>query len=420
MLTEHSSTQAPRDFEADAVSTLTALQTQFSQVLEALPGRARRPVEISRSLGIHQTLAWKLARIVDSADPITIAPHIPGTSGVNIFLSAAEQRGVPSQVLSDVKHGVDAFHRLIDEHAGDRKSLELMLARLGTPEEDVTEINIRKEAFRATSFTWGVQAGTRIALTALGPGSNPDSLDLVSARCIRGFRRLRPETPWIMARSQAWVNPNQGQKCDPGTQPGEVSREPLDPQGFRDTGIPLLRAFSTPSIPGLSARHAGRELLEYLAPGPIGNKAAIDYATGEIHRSAWTPFASPDDRNIRMGVQIRLPVESMVYDTVIKRGFINEPRPEISMVGEAGTEWYRQGEHDRESLPFSETMQRVGQGLRAFRIPEFPKYHELARLVFERAAWDPDDFDVFRVRVEYPMLRTALIMRCTLSEQAIR
>ena len=39
-----------------------------------------------------------------------------------------------------------------------------------------------------------------------------------------------------------------------------------------------------------------------------------------------------------------------------------------------------------------------------------PRYDEMRSFVFERLGWDHAEFDVYRLRVEYPILSTALAL----------
>ena len=43
--------------------------------------------------------------------------------------------------------------------------------------------------------------------------------------------------------------------------------------------------------------------------------------------------------------------------------------------------------------------------------PEFPRYKRLLRAVYERTGWDASEFHGFRVRVGYPAVPTALVLR---------
>ena len=49
----------------------------------------------------------------------------------------------------------------------------------------------------------------------------------------------------------------------------------------------------------------------------------------------------------------------------------------------------------------------LGHGLAAAELAEVPNYRAMLAEVFDQLAADPEDFAVFRVRVDYPILRSS-------------
>ncbi len=45
-----------------------------------------------------------------------------------------------------------------------------------------------------------------------------------------------------------------------------------------------------------------------------------------------------------------------------------------------------------------------------------PRYGEMAAYVFDRLGWDAEQFEVFRCRVEYPVMHSAVVVRFPLPE----
>jgi hypothetical protein len=68
------------------------------------------------------------------------------------------------------------------------------------------------------------------------------------------------------------------------------------------------------------------------------------------------------------------------------------------------------GMKDLNELPFHERITRVDGGAAAAYLRESPRYLELLRAVTEQVGWTLDEFDVYRVRIEYPLLYTALLL----------
>ena len=60
------------------------------------------------------------------------------------------------------------------------------------------------------------------------------------------------------------------------------------------------------------------------------------------------------------------------------------------------------------SLPFAERLTRLDAGIDGARTREVPDYTDLVEYVCDRCRWRSADFDVYRVRVEYPLQFTRL------------
>jgi hypothetical protein len=59
----------------------------------------------------------------------------------------------------------------------------------------------------------------------------------------------------------------------------------------------------------------------------------------------------------------------------------------------------------------------VGSARGAY-LRESPRYLELLNDATSRTGWQLDDFDVYRVRIEYPLLYTALLLTFELQDSA--
>ena len=68
--------------------------------------------------------------------------------------------------------------------------------------------------------------------------------------------------------------------------------------------------------------------------------------------------------------------------------------------------------HDeRDRLTVPERLVPLGRGLERVRTAEVPRYAELLETAFAEAGWDPNDFDVYRVRMRYPPIPVSVMVR---------
>ena len=59
----------------------------------------------------------------------------------------------------------------------------------------------------------------------------------------------------------------------------------------------------------------------------------------------------------------------------------------------------------------SAKISKVAAGIDGARIHGTPQYIDMLRYVCERRNWRLDDFDVYRMRMDYPLMDTMVAMR---------
>src|SRR5690554_4498328 len=152
------SSSPPRSFAEDTEQTLRRLRGAVVETLGSLGLHNERPQDIARQLGLDKSLAWKIARVAQASDPYAMYQHIPGPTGIDIFLQTAERRGAPPDVLQEVRAAVVNLDQLVHVHAGDRGTFELMLSAYSKEGQREAIIDHRKLLFKGASSVWGVQA----------------------------------------------------------------------------------------------------------------------------------------------------------------------------------------------------------------------------------------------------------------------
>ena len=113
-------TEMAPTLQEDASRVLPEIRNSFAGILASLPSHVRRPRDITRVMGLNQTLAWKIMQVVKAKDPFAASQYIPGAEGVNILLEAADRLDVPEKVIARTRTAMESFRQLIADHAGDR------------------------------------------------------------------------------------------------------------------------------------------------------------------------------------------------------------------------------------------------------------------------------------------------------------
>jgi hypothetical protein len=312
-------------FADEASARLRAAQAAMTDLLDEAGLGGARPTQIGRVLGVDKTLAWKIARFVEGPQAIDAARHMPGSAGVEIVLKAAAARGVAGSRVDAVRDADERLRSFVRRHAGDRRSFEAMLAKGGR--DDRIESEERKAHYKSGSAVWGVRARVQMLTLALRPSErDPASIDVLQLSGMVGFERLRADVPWIIRRLT--------NRSDSGSSSTGFAREPLDPEGARGGGLPLVRRFCSEPMPEIRQfRDADGTVYDEIAPGPVGRHGAVSFVAGEIYRSAIPLAWSEDNTEGRYTLTVRTPVEAVVFDLLLHRDLAHFGEPSVRVYG---------------------------------------------------------------------------------------
>lgn len=395
--TEASAT--PRDvaedpFEQAAGETIGRVQDAFTELVAAVPGLTGRPSEIQRALGLHKTLAWKLAKIVDASDRLTVYRRLPGDGAIAKILDAAARVGVERSRLDAVRTSVRDLERFVERHAGHRETLEIMLAGSSRGRLNDAELSYRKDGFRATSHIWGVQARTVTRSVITWPSA--DDKDMLDAAIIFGvvdFLRLRPDRPWVV---------NRWRPTDDDGAPIAIQPTPIDSESAG--GSPLLRDFcSDPNLDVRRAKAPDCTLEDEVAAGQVGTRGAVTLHSAEVLRNVMPRFSVDGSRMYAQNLELRTPCRTVVFDHLVHRDLYGRVAPRFKVFGElAGRPLYVTLRSGMDRLEVFERVEYLGNGSAVLRTPDVPRYDQMIQHVCHRLGWDPDMLDAYRVRMEYP------------------
>lgn len=401
----------PATFATDARQTLEELRAAISQVIESLNqrGDAIRRTQLGSILGLDRKLGWKISRVVDAQDPFEAAQHIPGKSGWDSFLRAAANKGAPHEFVARLQHAIAEFEDLMRVHAGDRATLEMMLASCGSRGRENVDLMHRKAAFRANSYIWGVQAHTHLKADFLHPGSMPGMLDIATLHGFIGLRRIRANIPWIIGRGRCVDNDGQARV--------EFAREPLDP-GAAPGEAPLLRDFCSKPLPVVRRTRSTHGFMDdEIVAGPVGKTADITCLTGEVFRNCASCRRDEHNQVADFISRQRTPCEVLILDHIVHEDIFGRVDPEFVVYSDLLEAAPYPGDgRDIQTLPACETVTYLGKGASALHTPDVPRYAEMARHLFSRLGWDSARFDVYRVCLAFPPIPASAVIHYELPE----
>jgi len=395
----------PQPFADDVRRALHRLRGALRDVIDRLPsGSIVRPSQLAGALDLDNRLAWKISKVIGLQDPFAASQLVPGRGGIRVFLRAANRHKVGEDVIESVDAAFEDFQRVMKSHAGDRKSFNAMLAGHATGNELRADLEHRKGVFHHLSFLWGVQARTHLSsFIVRASDDRRDYFDCVTLRGFIDLRWIRPNVSWRISRMSSVDNF--------GNVRTDFGRQPLSPapEGERDGAyVPLLREFCSQPPPKLRVPDSiPADTWYHLAEAAVGNRGSLTCLLGEIGRAVEPYVRSESYPRLVFAAFPRTPAETLIFDLIIHRDMLGRLNPTAHMFGDL----FNQGPNcplEVDRLPLAEKVEFLGSGADAVHAAEVPRYREMARFALDRVGWPESEFDVYRLRVPYPLIPTRL------------
>lgn len=396
-----------QDFAPHCSACVAALQRSLGALYRAVDADAAKPQEVARRFRLNKNLTWKIAKLLQTADPLEAVPAIPGAEGIGILLAAMTREGAELAVTEPVRRDFDAFDLMMRSHAGDRATLDLLIDGMAQGAKAL-EVS-RKLAFRGNSGIWGLQARVRSMLQVLAPtAGRPDRLDDVLVGGLHDIRRLRPVQGWPIFRFSHYGLGAEGQAR---------TRDfaPLEPPASPDEPALIMRSFCSP--PGAEVRsvRTEREIRHELVDGPIGQRGAVSFVFGSIERGVfgrYAPRGATEAEHGEMVAFVTMPTELVQMDVLVHRTMLDEFTPELVVYGRPfGTLDSDPATRENYRLPISEVIERIDPSQHSLDSEALPERSELVEQVVRRAGWALGDFVAFRASIAYPPMPSSVLMR---------
>ena len=387
-------------FRLEANRVVTHIRELFISVVEAVCGGAPRAHEVADAFGIHRKLGWQIWNVAYDDVPLRAIRFMPSPRGIEVWRKSAEKTGIPSDLLGRLDEASRLFEELARTHAADREMLEMMLDACEPQRDEREEERWRKQAFLGNSYVWGVRAKTYMTTLILHPSIRAGFFDMVRIHGLIGLVRTRPNVRWPFAQAVVYS----------GDDERFPLRQPIAPtEAGSQTGVPLMEDFCSKPLPPVQRREGQFGMLEdELLPGPMGQTGESTIITGEVARELASIHKTQPGEDAMFGTGVRTPCETLVYDHLVHRDLFPDAQRELRVYSELITPVSRD---ERDLLNVPERIQHLGRGMIRLRTAEVPRYMEMMKYVFEQMSWDPENFELYRVRMRYPPLPTAVMLR---------
>ena len=398
-------------FSVESAAVMRQLRTAVSDLLRGLPARVRTARDLQKAFGIDVKLSWQAMKLAGPGDAMALVPFVPTPGPMRRFLNAAAGAGVDRQMVDRVTAAYGAFQQLVATHAGDRSTFESMAAGTaganGPNNEDLQKaaVRLRKAAFLTASHYAGVQLDTYLGVSFVHPGSEPGLFDAAFLRVKLGVRRLRPSADLSVDTTKLVTSDAHIEQAR-----DTIAKTAFDPAAAGLYGAAILPQFSSRPLPRFSTDcdDAGT-VCTRLVSDSVGQKGAVDLAFGRyVSNVPMTQMYGGTKLGFATSLDSVSPTGVLILDKLVHRPTI----PHMAL--DFTVNWMYAppvAPGDPPALPFAERLTRLDAGVDGARTHEVPNYTDMVEYVCGHRGWNVDDFDVYRVRVEYPLHFTRLWTR---------
>lgn len=393
MSTKSEESACPWGFEDGARQVLNRVRRAFAGLVDAVAERERggaalKATELQRELGLPSTLAWRVHRVARSETPFSEVESIPGSTAIQRVIEQGRKKGLPAALLTELRHSIEQFESLVRNHAGSRQTFNSMVTSMGEMSHDTIDLACRKEAFQVNSRIWGGQARTTIHSSIYYPGSHRQAMHQATIVGNADVKRLH-----------ANVEPQSHRVLV-----GHLTRTEEDRRRKR-FGPVLMEEFSTHPLPIVNRTELDNgEVKLDLLPPTMGNNGATSYFfTQGVFDFVWS-LDDPERQNAVTTTCCRTPTESFIIDKLVYRDMFGVIDPHTAIF-DGRTECKSIQElFSRQRLPLKVEALCLGRGLDAMHSADLPQYPAMVERVCSQLGWDVSQFDVYRCRVEYPIM----------------
>lgn len=388
-------------FETETASVVARVRASLSVMTRALGPKILRPTDLRRSLGVDGKLSWQLFNVMHEPDTMAAATHVPGAPSLSRLIRAAQAKGVSPEITDAVREAFSEFDRLIERHADDRTEFNLMASSVASTETAVAaEREWRKSAFRAERHIWGLSANVAAATAIARLNEDRKTTDECGLTVKRGLRRLRPDATLDV---MGVVHYSAGGFQQPATP------APLDAQAVATWGVPILPAFCSQPIPPFRtwARPDGYHMVQ-VSSEDIGRQTSVDLAMGTVSRGCPLAQDLHGRPTYQFSLRVLWPARMAVMTLLIHRPTFGAVRPQARN--------FRMSVNDHQAgvalsspqIPLREPVIRLAPGPAGWQEPAVERLDDLIGMALGKLGWNADEFDVFRLRIEYPVLHTVI------------
>jgi hypothetical protein len=389
----------PAGLEERAQAVGRALASALGATLASVPEARQGPQALAVALGLDKVLTSRTLKALAQGDPIAVLHAAPGPEPLRRLVRAARRRGATAATTAAAAAAVQAFEEFIRRDAGDRSALGAMLSAWLPEARAEFELRRKQSAYRALSELKGASMELNVSTTFLAPAEDGTHLDVVWVNSFLGLSRHVPRAPVRFTSRRLGV--------------ASSARRPmtLDGAPVEDLAGVRLDGFCVAAPAPVEVQRAGDVIHYVLGSAAYGPAARFDLVFAEVNR-AELPRDVPrgSGRKGYVYADIAVPAKALVLDVFVHVDVYPGAEPELIVYDTAigGIADVNDRSRDFDRLDLLESVETLGPG--QVRLAEAPRYGELVRHVHGRLGWDLSQFRHYRVRIEYPVYGSQVVL----------
>lgn len=389
-------TQNPA-FPLEIAASMSDVCQQFQAIIEAVCGLDARAKDVSTQFGIHAKLGWQIWNVAHTS-PLNAYKFLPNRHGLLVWRQAAVARGVPLELFDRLDELSEAVQTVVQKHAGNDEMFEMLLdSQLGEDQEEA-EVKWRRQAFLGNTFSFGARARLNLSTGILFPIEDGQAFSMVRLHGLVDLVRTRSGVRWPFA--SLVVEHGEGV-------PSDLERTPLIPTD-EPNAVPILPDFCSHPLPGIQRVVEGLRIRDELLPATVGLTGASTIMTGEIVHRIGPTSGFEEGEVAYFGSGMRTPSEVYLADHIVHKSLFPDAKRELCLYSELISSTAR-GENDQ--MEVAEKLIPLGSGLHRVRTADMPNYLNLLHFAFRCIGFDPNDFNVYRIRLRYPPIPASAMVK---------
>lgn len=380
-------------FESEAHAVLTRLQTAVGALLVKDRKRITRAKDLQVALGVRGPLAWQVFRWATAEGPLATVMFIPKPEAMARVLEAAADAAYRPPMVRELERAYAEFAAFAESHAEDRASLDAMIAALGpvggggaTPGLSMTH---RRAAYRANTQIWGLSARAMYAACIYHARGEDESAGYgsIMVKGFVGLHTLRPFTS--IPLSKRYMEVEHG---------GVVNTAVTEFMIFED--------FCSDMGEGVRSVREANEIHDTLRIRGVGSSSKTTVFVGVSVNEL--PMADPTDRTVAVGCSVQVPCEEIILDLLVPEDRSAKTTPNVTTLGVINDPLSGSARRDDPDcrLPGAHAGQYLGNTIESLRCDEIPSCPELIRAAIRRTGWTDPRYNIYRVRIPYPVLHS--------------